>query len=195
MEEKESIWNRKLEEIVRGYCEGEDTFTCVLCGEQFEKGRIYQSRGEYFDALGMVKAHVCQNHGSVVEYLLSRESGFLGVSEAQKGILKMMAEGKDDRAIAQEAGIAQSTVRNHRFKLREKQKQAKMFLALMEALETQTSRKIGQSDQGELAEVPQTARQVDERYVVTDADREKTIKTYMDKSGRSGSFHPKRRKS
>ena len=61
-------------------------------------------------------------------------------------------------------GIAPSTVRNHRFKLREKEKQAKLFLALMESLEQETKSKIEKSSLGVIKEIHPSATMVDERY-------------------------------
>ena len=63
--------------------------------------------------------------------MLQQELTLTGISEVQRQILKLIIAGKTDKEISNEVGIAPSTVRNHRFKLREKEKQAKLFLALL----------------------------------------------------------------
>lgn len=177
------IWNYSVEEIVRGYGEEKEAYRCVICGEQFSKGRIYQLEGGLYDACGAVKKHVETAHGPMVDYLLGLELSVTGISPVQQQVLGLMAEGRSDREIGEQVGIAQSTVRNHRFKLREKEKQAKMFLALMEALADKTDSPINVSDTGIIEEVPAAAAMVDERYSITAQEREKTIQTYMDENG------------
>ena len=66
---------------------------------------------------------------------LSREQ--TGLSESQQEILSLFAQGLSDAVIAQRLGISNSTVRNHRFKLKEKERQAKVFLSIMAHLEEQ----------------------------------------------------------
>jgi hypothetical protein len=178
------IWNYDLEEIRNGYRENEENYCCVICETNFEKGRIYPIEGDYYDAKGAVKRHIVLKHEGVVKYLLHQETGVTGLSEIQNNILTMLLEQKSDKEIGEKLGIAQSTVRNHKFKLREKGKQAKMLLAIMEALETETSKSLKDSDIGNLEEVHTTATMVDDRYSITDSERLKVISTYMDNNGK-----------
>lgn len=194
MEEKELIWQFGVEEIIHGYRSEQEEYHCVFCGKTFTKGRIYTYEEEMYDAYGAVKEHVLREHGSCVDYLLKREPAMLGISSVQQRILTLMAEGKEDRVIAKEVGIATSTVRNHRFKLREKEKQAKLFLALMQSLQEKTNRSISQSDAGEIEEVHDTAKMVDDRYSITAEDCKKTVKTYMTKEGAIKQFPSKEKK-
>lgn len=53
--------------------------------------------------------------------------GLLGLSEVQLELLRMLAEGCTDKEIAAQKRVSPSTVRNHRFKLREKERQARLF--------------------------------------------------------------------
>lgn len=183
-----------VSQIAEGFAEAEEGYCCSFCRKEFQKGKIYEAEGELYDAYGMVRNHIEKQHGSAVDYLLGLDPGVLGISEVQQKVLRRMADGKNDKEIAQELGIVSSTVRNHRFKLREKQKQAKLYLALMEALEGKTHRPINQSDQGMIAEASPTARQVDDRYVITETERQKTITTYMDKNGSIKQFPVKEKK-
>lgn len=173
------IWNHDVADIMRGWCTEGEEYVCLICGQRFEQGRVYPMGDAFYDAQGAVRRHVQDAHGGMTEYLLAQETGSTGLTEVQRQLLSLMAQGRSDAEISQEMGIAPSTVRNHRFKLREKEKQAKMFLALMGAMEQQTQRPIGQSDNGPMVEVPSTAKMIDERYGITEEKRRKTVDTYF----------------
>ncbi|WP_246187923.1 DUF2087 domain-containing protein [Paenibacillus tengchongensis] len=69
-------------------------------------------------------------------WLLGLDKKLTGLTALQKGLLNAFAGGQSDSEAAQALGIGStSTVRNHRFTLREKVKQAKLFLAVMELAE------------------------------------------------------------
>ena len=188
------IWNSNVDEIVLGYKECKDSYVCTICGKEFRKGLIYSIEDKLFDAFGAVNEHHSSEHGYTVDYILSQDITLSGISEVQQQILRLMSEGKDDKSIAQILGIAQSTVRNHRFKLREKEKQAKFFLALMQSLEEKTQRPIRQADSGLIEEIHQSATMIDDRYNITEEDKEKTIKTYMKENGSLKQFPAKEKK-
>ncbi len=188
------IWKIRVEDMIQGYAQQEDGCTCVLCGEKFEQGRIYEMDGALYDACGAVKRHVTGKHGNTADFLLEKEPGAIGISEAQRQILMLMSEGLDDKQIAQRMEVAPSTVRNHRFKLREKEKQARLFLALMGALEQKTDRQMEKSDQGVLEEVHLAATMTDERYSITEKEREKVLAAYMDENGALKQFPAREKK-
>lgn len=67
-------------------------------------------------------------------------------------------QGASDQQIVTELGIgSRSTIRNHRFALREKEKQARVLLAIMELLEERLA--TGER----LIDIPRSVQQVDER--------------------------------
>lgn len=188
------IWNYELEDIENGYYEKKDTYHCVICSQSYEKGRIYQE-GEYlYDAKGAVINHIKHQHGSIASYLLNQEVSVTGLTDIQRKLLILLLEGHSDQEIGKELGIAQSTVRNHRFKLREKEKQAKLFLALMNSIEEETNKSIAKSDTGILEEIHSSATMVDDRYNITDKECSKTIETYMDEHGGLKQFPAKEKK-
>ncbi|MFA9465296.1 MAG: DUF2087 domain-containing protein [Velocimicrobium sp.] len=189
-----TVWEESIEAIVNGYKETKEFFICVLCGETFEKGRVYDLDGILYDALGAVKGHIKEQHGCSVDYLLDQNLNLTGITQIQQKILKLMSKGFDDKSIAKEVGIANSTVRNHRYKLREKEKQAKLFLSVMESLEQKTNLPILQMDDAILEELHTTATMIDDRYNITDKEREKAIKTYMDENGAIKQFPAKEKK-
>lgn len=177
------IWNYEIDEINNGYTETKEAYCCVMCEKKFEKGRIYNEGDLLFDAQGAMKSHIKKVHGSIANYLLQQTSAVTGLSEIQNQLLNCLLEGKSDKEIGKELGIAQSTVRNHRFKLREKEKQAKLYLALMQSISQETSKPISTSDTGDIEEIRESATMVDDRYNISDQERKKTIATYMDANG------------
>ena len=193
METEKALWDYEIEEIAAGYAEEEAAYRCVFCGKEYEKGKIFQEEDSLYEASGAVRAHVRAAHGSPADWLLSGNPAGAGVSEIQMRLLRLLSEGGTDRQIAAEMGITPSTVRNHRFKLREKEKQAKIFLALMRALghklkeestkQVRAEEWLMNTDQGRLEEVHPAAACVDDRYGITQQEREKTLKTYMKEDG------------
>ena len=206
---KQQLWNYPLEDIIRGYTEKEYTYCCVLCGKQYEKGRIYSmgksednpgdstsTSDSLYDAFGAVCAHVQEEHIGTADYLLEQPqvSSLTGISEVQRQLLQLMSAGQRDQEIGKTLGIAPSTVRNHRFRLREREKQAKLFLAMMQSLEQKPAAPISMSDEGEIEELSMSAAMIDERYGITSQEREKTIKTYLDETGALKQFPAKEKK-
>ncbi|AOM83763.1 DUF2087 domain-containing protein [Salisediminibacterium beveridgei] len=167
--------NTDVNDLQRGYQFSEEVYHCAFCPAGFEQGVIYQQGSRQLDAKKAISEHVQEKHGSVFEALIHEGKEDTGLSDIQRDILIKLYEGKSDKDISREMGSSPSTIRNHRFKLREKQKQAKLFLALMNSL---TSRKTG-DDSEKLVPVHKGARMVDERYAITEDEREKAIETYF----------------
>ena len=169
MEEQELLWSSSQQELVRGIALRDGQYRCLLCGAVFPQGEVFPRGGRFYDAEAMAALHLREAHGSVLEYLLHRNPGLLGLSEVQLELLRMLAEGCTDKEIAAQKRVSPSTVRNHRFKLREKERQARLFLALMELL--RTSRISSPVDTGFCHPHP-TASMVDARYAVTEEERQ-----------------------
>ena len=122
-------------DMKRGFCEDKESFVCNLCGEVIEKGIIYKEDGIFFDSEKAMKKHIEKIHESVFAYLIKQDKKTTGLSEHQSTLMQLLFEGSSDARIQQEMSIgSSSTVRNHRFLLKEKEKQAKLFLALMELI-------------------------------------------------------------
>lgn len=189
-----NIWDYTVEELTEGRAETETHFICPLCGAAYEKGRIYDMEGVFYDAGGAQRRHVKKLHGTTADFLLAQSGSLTGLSQVQTELLQLLSGGKSDREISAAMGIAPSTVRNHRFKLREKEKQARLFLALMKSLQEKSRVCIAGSDDGELAEVHAGAAMVDERYCITEQEQAKAIKTYMDENGAIRQFPSKEKK-
>ncbi|MGL5415112.1 MAG: DUF2087 domain-containing protein [Clostridium sp.] len=183
-----------MDEVKKGIIEFEESFKCIICEEEFIKGRIYEEDTVLYEAKKMAEVHVEKVHGGIVSYLLGMNSTFLGVSDIQKEVIQLIAMGLTDKEIATKLGVADSTVRNHRYKLREKEKQAKLFLALMEKLQDNLKKNIRIVGEEELCDAHKTATMVDDRYNITDKERETTIKNYMDENGAIKTFPSKAKK-
>ncbi len=174
------FWSAKIEDMVKGYVFREENaiFLCLVCGKSFEKGVIYPNGTEFFDAEKAICRHIVDEHGGVFRSLVEMDRKYTGLSEIQQSILKAFHEGKGDNEIAREMGIEKSTVRNHRFKMREKTKQARVFLALMQLVEKE-------QNQGEkLVEMHRNAQMVDERYAITLEEEKKLLKKYFREDGK-----------
>ncbi len=190
----EPFWNASIEEIERGYIQAEDSFQCLICRETFTVGRIYQVGDALYEAKKAVKIHIEEKHSSILEYLLNMNSIFTGLSETQNQLIKLFSSGISDKEISNRLGIATSTIRNHRFKLREKEKQAKLFLAIMQLLSKNTNKKINRLDKGIICDAHKTATTIDSRFDVTDGEKAQVISTYMDENGAIKTYPSKEKK-
>ena len=174
MENLDVFWNADIEELKQGYIEEENHYLCLLCSKRIEKGIIYQDSGILYEAEKYMKVHIDQSHDSVFDYLIQLDKKLTGLTEHQNHLLRLFYQGKSDTDIQKETGIGSaSTIRNHRFVLKEKERQAKLFLVMMELLK--------EKDQHAPSFLPlhKTAKMVDERYNITEDEMEKTLKKYF----------------
>ena len=190
----EVFWNATIEEVEKGFIENEKEYKCIICEDVFKKGRIYEINSELYDAKMATELHIQERHGSMLEYLLSMNSAFTGVSEVQGQIITLISQGLSDKEVAIKFGVAQSTIRNHRYKLREKEKQAKLFLAMMELLSQNTNKKISKLETSVICDAHKTATSLDDRYNITDKEKKDTVNNCMDESGALINYPAKEKK-
>ncbi|MDB1937895.1 DUF2087 domain-containing protein [Clostridium tertium] len=81
-------------------------------------------------------------HGSPVERLLMLDKKHTGLTEIQKELLDMLSSKCSDKEIASNLACTESTVRNIRFSLRERARQARAFLAIMELVDEGASNSV-----------------------------------------------------
>lgn len=177
----ELFWNASIDEIKQGYLYNHklQNYICLICGEKFEKGVIYPQGNALYDAERAVKNHIDMEHGSVFEYLISMNKKYTGLTDIQNELLRHFYEGLSDKEIVEKtSGGSTSTIRNHRFRLKEKEKQAKVFLSIMALLENEREK-----DES-LIDIHKGATMVDERYAITEAERESVIKRYFKDEGK-----------
>lgn len=176
----EIFWNASLEEVKQGYLFKDEHYTCLICGKSFEKGIIYQENDTLYQAEKYISLHINNSHGSVFEFLLDMDKKYTGLTDLQKNLLSYFYQDLSDQEIIKlSGGGSTSTIRNHRFSFREKEKQAKVFLAIMEILKEKNTKK------SDLIEIHRTATMVDERYSITEEENSKFIKAYF-KEGEDG---------
>lgn len=141
MNESDLFAGASLEDLKRGYMEEELRYICICCGESVEKGIIYPEEGKLYEAGRYIRLHVEKAHGSAFDFLISLDKHVTGLSELQKNLLDLFYQGKSDIEVQKELGIGStSTIRNHRFALREKERQARAFLAVMELFRDKDAR-------------------------------------------------------
>lgn len=119
----------------------------------------------------------------MLSYVLNMSYGNTGITQAQQKVLQLIAQGMSDKEVASALGVADSTIRNHKYKLREKEKQAKVFLAMMELLSEQTQKEISRLEGSVLQDAHNSATMVDDRYNITDKEVESIRKTYFNEKG------------
>ncbi len=190
----EKFWNASIDELKQGYVYEERDrngfYVCLVCGKAFEKGVIYKENDTYYEAEKFTTLHIDHVHGSMFNWLLGLDKKLTGLTDLQKGLLRAFRQSLSDGEAAKALEIGStSTVRNHRFTLREKAKQAKLFLAVMELVEEKPE------VSSPFVSVPRSASMVDERFAITEEENAEILKAYF-KEGVDGpiSEFPKKQK-
>jgi len=187
------FWNASIEEITNGYIYDSkmEAYICLFCGSSYEKGVIYQDGNLLFEAEKYLKRHIEQTHGSVFNYLINMNKKYTGLTDLQTELIKHFYQGASDKEIVNSfGGGSTATIRNHRFKLKEREKQAKVFLAIMSLLSEEN---IDTGDR--VINFHKGATMLDERFNITEKEREKVLNTYLDaESGQLIRFPSKEKK-
>lgn len=178
------FWQASLEDLKKGYTEQDDHYVCLLCGKEAEKGIIYPQDELFLEAERYMRSHIERVHGSVFEYLSGLDKKLTGLSEHQIRLLRLFYQGKSDAQVQKELGIGSaSTIRNHRFALKEKERQAKVFLTMMELLK-ETDKRLSKTLS---AAAPKTERSDDPFFVTPEEYQEIVMKCFPE--GVSGPLH------
>jgi len=161
------------DQLIAGYTSTPKTFECIFCDESFKKGHIYPLGTDMVDAELAIKNHITAAHRSTFQTLLALGKKGTGMSDAQRVLLGYFFDGLSDKEIQPlVGGVSLSTIRNHRFVLREKARQARVFLALMKLLES------GNQDPGSrFIKIPGSKSADDERFAITQAEFRKIVRT------------------
>ena len=116
---KESWRNRLLvaddDAVRRGY---DNANRCLFCEAQ--------SAGETG-----AEEHLAQAHSSVLDALLALDKPLTGLTDTQKTLIRRWRDGAADAELAAERGVSVSTLRNQRFALREREREARLLLAVL----------------------------------------------------------------
>ncbi|TGE38930.1 DUF2087 domain-containing protein [Desulfosporosinus fructosivorans] len=172
MDISEQFWNASFDDLKFGYVQEKDHYVCLLCGEKVEKGIVYPEDGVLYEAGRYMRLHIDKVHHSVFEYLTQLDKKMTGLTEHQTNLIRLFYQGKSDGEVQKELGIGSaSTIRNHRFSLKEKERQSKVYLVMMELLKEKNKH------EPTYLTPPKTAKMVDDRYKVTQHDSDKLLKT------------------
>lgn len=178
MDIRERFYQASVDEMKTGYVfEAEhDRYYCLICGEMHENGEIFhhEASGRFFIAEKFMALHVQNEHGSMLDYLLELDKKAIGLTDLQKLLVRGFASNVADTDLMKIAGIGSaSTIRNHRHVLKEKKKQAKLLLAVLELMEN------GVKGENDFMPIHETATMVDERYALTEKEYRSILKTYF----------------
>ncbi len=167
----------KLGDVKRGhrYDASDTSYRCIFCGARYAKGIIYPMEEGLVDAQKACERHILKEHGSVFEALIAQGKKATGLTEVQGSLMGRFYRQAPDKEISQAMGIAASTVRYQRHALREKARQAKVFLALSEMMEENPP--IRQGD--DLVKPHDGATMLDDRYFVTHDEVNAILRTYF----------------
>jgi len=141
MQRNQTLTQATISDLKRGYffAAAQDRFHCLCCGFKTEPGQIYRCADVYYDAEKFMRVHIEAEHGSPLQFLLQLDKRWTGLTELQAQLINLFAGSVSDQEIARQLDAGSvSTIRNHRFLLREKLKQAKFFLAIGELMEEQS---------------------------------------------------------
>ncbi|QUI24266.1 DUF2087 domain-containing protein [Vallitalea pronyensis] len=190
MEREELFWNAPIDVLKKGYQYDEQTscYTCLFCGYTLASGLIHEHAGLMMTSKKRMAYHMEEDHGGVFRYLLNLNKKFTGLTDNQREVLTCFYENKSDKETARALSLNDSTIRNYRFKLREKEKQAKMMVTMMELLKENTSK------EEDYKEPHPTATMIDDRYAITIEDSEKIVKRYFTEEGYLKDFPAKEKR-
>jgi hypothetical protein len=162
-------------QLTSGYTTSGRRHECLFCGHAVTQGHVYRIGDDLVAADLAMEHHLESAHGSVFTALLALGKKGTGLSDTQRALLGHLYDGRTDREIQPLAGgVSLSTIRNHRFALREKARQARVFLALMELLAARD-----QAPEVRFIEIPGTRSADDERFAITQAEFDRIVRSHF----------------
>lgn len=176
----ENLIETNLDELIKGYNYNADSgkYVCGVCGKEFEEGEIYRVDDRYFCSEKMIKIHMQNEHGNMLDQLMTADKKYTGLTENQIVLLKMFHLGMTDAEIAKKTGVAIATIRHQRFTFREKAKQAKLYFAIYElAFRGKESNKNPENRKERIVEIHKGAKMLDDRYFTTYDEEKQVLET------------------
>ncbi|MBC1520938.1 DUF2087 domain-containing protein [Listeria aquatica] len=164
---------RTYQEVKQGFYQQKNQFLCNYCEKKFEEGQVYSFSGKLYEASQAITEHILKAHGGNATILREEPSKYNTLTEKQKTLLKAFSSGEKDAQIALELELSASTVRHQKFTFREKAKQAKLYLA-------QYENTFGAGEETSFFPIPSKARNLDDRFTITEEESAQTLKSYFD---------------
>ena len=173
------ILNMDIKDLKRGFVKDEvkSAFICNICGEQFAEGEIFKIGERYFSACVAAYLHIKNTHGSMSDILSEGGKNETGLSDSLSEVIRLMSVCKNDREIADYMGTSASTVRHQKFVLRQKVRQAKRLISLYELANENSAAKSAEDTP---VPIHKNAKMVDERYNITEAERDKILQSVFE---------------
>lgn len=162
-----------LDALLAGYEETPEGYRCLLCGAAYASDEVFPMEGRWFTAKRAVRTHVLSEHPDLLKAYCAEAGRYVTLTDHQRGFLARIRQGNSDQDIAKSLGLSPSTVRHQRFTLREKAKQAKLYLALY------TLAMQGRTGEAEAPAPTQEGEtiMIAERFEMTAPEYEKILKT------------------
>lgn len=134
----------RVEDLMNGYVYNESyrVYTCIFCGEVFEADLIYKHEEQFFTAKKAIETHILEKHESPFDFLLNMDRKHTNLTDRQREIFQFFYNESDNKLIAEQMETTPSTVRSYKFKMREKLRQSKIYIALMYLVEQQNDEDI-----------------------------------------------------
>lgn len=167
-------------DLQRGYQHKDGAYRCLHCEARYEDGVIYPFGDLFETAEHHMINHLKNGHGNTLQPLLELDRKETGLSEIQHEVFKLFARGLTDKEIAQRMNVIPATVRNHRFKLREKCRQGMVLNAMMSLLDKEKG-------SGQMTER-------DQRFEISESFRVETLNNHLGADGRARIIPSKEKK-
>lgn len=151
-----------IDDIMNGYVydESKRVYTCIFCGEIYEKDFIYECEGRLCTARKAVELHITAAHESPFNFMMELDKKHIGLTDRQKEIYEILHMHKENHAAAEKLGTTLATVRGYKFKMREKVRQAKIFTAISSIIENEEA-----SENSMTGRSPAEAAEYDKRKI------------------------------
>lgn len=164
-----------LDELQQGYwySQEQESYICNYCEKNFQKGIIFPMGEFLLEAERAVSTHIEKEHGGNFSSLIHSDSKYNSLTKNQMEILSHFQSGMSDKDIAKKFGIAEATIRRQRFTFREKAKQAKLYLAIYNQVFEGKPLPV----ENAIIPIHNTARQVDDRFVITEQEKQYVLET------------------
>jgi len=177
-----NLQESSVDDLVNGFRQDQSgrSLVCFFCGARFEEGVVYPVESLLLSSRRAAEHHVSREHGGAFAALIGLGGVRTGLSEIQETVMKQSYDGRTDREIAAAlGGKSESTVRNHRFQMRRRRNEAKIFLALMELLEKRDS------TEPRFIEFSADLPVKDERVMVTVDENAAILRKHFSQTGKS----------
>jgi len=183
----DNFWNATTTELKQGYTTNADTHTCLFCSAAYTQGTIYNIADTLYDATAAINTHIQTAHPSIFDICLGLGRVYTGLSAGQEEIARLMYAGHSDKDIVRETNANSiSTILNQRFAIREKYKQAKILVTLVELMEEkmlQSKKERKATNDESFVNIHLGATNVDERFAITAKEKDEVLSRYFNQDG------------